>query len=313
MKTTEIVSESNKKLWISITGYRTILLLIVLLEKGRTIEELVDILKSDKITAKSVSKDTVRITLNTLKSAGCEITRPLKSNGYKYEIISHPFVLNLSKEDMQNLINLRERICVELGWEKVIILNELYDKIIKLTQNPEQIGLIETAKPLFGINSDILKELSSGKLIGKKVNITYFSPKYGLEDIDIIPNEIVYENTKLYLWCYSFKYNQTSILNIERIKKINVIELSPVSPSIDFYEVIYELPSSYSQNFKTESNEEIISQNNNYIQIKARVSNEFWFIQRLLLFGSDFRIITPDFFKEKLIEKIKQIQKVYKI
>ena len=78
------------------------------------------------------------------------------------------------------------------------------------------------------------------------------------------------------------------------------------------YKVVYELLGNSKNIFKIQKNEEIISRNTNSIKIEALVDNEFLFIQRLLLFGTDFKIISPDFFREKLIDKIKLIQKGYK-
>ena len=66
---------------------------------------------------------------------------------------------------------------------------------------------------------------------------------------------------------------------------------------------------------KTDKTYQIIRElslpNITYISI-AKIEDEFMFIQRILQFGTDFNIISPDFFKEILINKIKLIQKGYK-
>lgn len=311
MYTTDTISENDKKIWISITGYRTLLILISLLKEGKTIDELVQILKNDNITSKSVSKDTVRLTINTLKSAGCAILRPSKSNGYKYELIEHPYSLNISKFDFDSLILIRDRISNELSWKKVLDLNNLFSKIIALTSNNSYIEICENEKLLNNVNLKILSELSKPNLKGKKIKVKYLSPKNGEEDIDIIIQKIIYEHKKLYLSGYIFKYNKVSLLNIERIKKILAIDISERININDYYEVEYELfGNSYNQ-YEPASYEEIIKKNKNSIIIRAKVLNEFCFIQRLFLFGSDFKIISPSFFKEKLIDKILQIQKGY--
>ena len=311
MYTTDTISENDKKIWISITGYRTLLILISLLKEGKTIDELVQILKNDNITSKSVSKDTVRLTINTLKSAGCVILRPSKSNGYKYELMEHPYSLNISKFDFDSLILIRDRISNELSWKKVLDLNNLFSKIIALTSNNSYIEICENEKLLNNVNLKILSELSKPNLKGKKIKVKYLSPKNGEEDIDIIIQKIIYEHKKLYLSGYIFKYNKVSLLNIERIKKILAIDISERININDYYEVEYELfGNSYNQ-YEPASYEEIIKKNKNSIIIRAKVLNEFCFIQRLFLFGSDFKIISPDFFKEKLIDKILQIQKGY--
>lgn len=311
MYTTDTISENDKKIWISITGYRTLLILISLLKEGKTIDELVQILKNDIVTSKSVSKDTVRLTINTLKAAGCVILRPSKSNRYKYELVKHPFCLNISKSDFDSLMLIRNRISNELSWKKVLNLNDLFAKIIALTFDDSYIEMCENEKLLNNVNLKILSELSKPNIKGKKIKVKYLSPENGEEDIDIIVQKITYENKKLYLSGYIFKYNKVSLLNIERIKKILAIDISERININDYYEVEYELfGNSYNQ-YEPASYEEIIKKNKNSIIIRAKVLNEFCFIQRLFLFGSDFKIISPSFFKEKLIDKILQIQKGY--
>ena len=303
--------EKTKKFWISITGYRTLLILKSLMVKSYTIDELVDIIKNDSITNKLVSKDTVRIAINTLKSAGCEILRPNKANNYKYQLIRHPFSLKLNDKELQVLVSLRNKIADDINYSDVFILNDLYDKLISLTLNDEQIDYVNNTQPLKNINKKILNEISNPMIIGRKVQIRYLSPNYGEEDIDVIPQKITYESGKIYLRCYIFKYEKNSILNVERILKINSIDMFNIYDKTTSYEVVYELSGNSANIFKIQKNEKIISKKDNSIKIEAIVDNEFLFIQRLLLFGSDFKIVSPDSFREKLIDKIKLIQKGY--
>ena len=303
--------EKTKKFWISITGYRTLLILKSLMVKSYTIDELVDIIKNDSITNKLVSKDTVRIAINTLKSAGCEILRPNKANNYKYQLIRHPFSLKLNDKELQVLVSLRNKIADDINYSDVFILNDLYDKLISLTLNDEQIDYVNNTQPLKNINKKILNEISNPMIIGRKVQIRYLSPNYGEEDIDVIPQKITYESGKIYLRCYIFKYEKNSILNVERILKINSIDMFNIYDKNTSYEVVYELSGNSANVFKIQKNEKIISKKDNSIKIEAIVDNEFLFIQRLLLFGSDFKIVSPDSFREKLIDKIKLIQKGY--
>lgn len=311
IKNTLADKEKRKNKWISITGYRTLLFLKLLSEKSFSIDELADILKADKVTSKSTSKDTIRLTINTLKLAGCQFNRPKKTNNYKYLILKHPFHWNISDEEASHLILLRDRFCNSITPEEVVILNEVYEKLISLSANNDYIQKVYESKPLNNLNIDLWKELSKPGIKGKKINITYFSPKYGNESLDVIPHRVSYENSKVYLWCYIFKYEKISILNVERILKINSVSMEQESKVENCYEVEYKLTGNSLLSYKPENYEEIIEQANDYITVKAKVSNEFWFIQRLLLFGSDFKIISPDTFREKLIQKIKQIRKWY--
>ncbi len=304
--------EKTKKFWISITGYRTLLILKSLMVRSYTIDELVEILKNDSITNKAVSKDTVRIAINTLKSVGCEILRPNKANNYKYQLIKHPFSLKISDKELKTFTMLRDKIAEEIKYDDVFTLNDLYEKLISLTLNEEQIDYVNNTQPLKKINKKILKDITNQQIIGKKVQIKYLSPNFGEEDIEVIPQKITYESGKIYLRCYIFKYKTNSLLNVERILKINSIDMFNIYNKNSSYKVVYELCGNSKNIFKVQKNEKIISGNTNSIKVEALVDNEFLFIQRLLLFGTDFKIISPDFFREKLIDKIKLIQKGYK-
>lgn len=313
MNKSKLDLENKKNIWISITGYRMLFILKLLLEKGRGIDEIIDILKDNPITSKSVSKDTVRLTIKSLKSIGCEILRPSKSTNFKYVLISHPFGLKLTEKDFELLLMLRGKYSLEIPYDKVFILNNLYEKLVSLTNNELLIQRTLDTNPLGNIDKKILAEFSSKKLNGKKINIEYISPEYGTENIDIIPEKITYENGKLYLSCYIFKYKTSSVLNMERIKKINSVDIFPSQKVDDFFDVRYEVFGMSYMTFDVAENEKIIEDTKSSIVVEAKVNNEFLFVQRLLLFGSDFKIISPDFFREKLISKIKLIQKGYKL
>ena len=277
--------EKTKKFWISITGYRTLLILKSLMVRSYTIDELVEILKNDSIT---------------------------KANNYKYQLIKHPFSLKISDKELKTFTMLRDKIAEEIKYDDVFTLNDLYEKLISLTLNEEQIDYVNNTQPLKKINKKILKDITNQQIIGKKVQIKYLSPNFGEEDIEVIPQKITYESGKIYLRCYIFKYETNSLLNVERILKINSIDMFNIYNKNSSYKVVYELCGNSKNIFKVQKNEKIISGNTNSIKVEALVDNEFLFIQRLLLFGTDFKIISPDFFREKLIDKIKLIQKGYK-
>lgn len=296
--------------WISLTGYRTLFVLKLLIEKSRTIGELIEKLKSNAVTKKAVSKDTLRLTINTLKAAGCKISRPCAQNKYRYVLLSHPFTLNISDEEFDILLNLKSNAYENLSWQKILVLNNLYEKIISLTADEEKIKKLSDLNPFSSVDMEILEKLS--KLVGKKIKIRYYSPRNGDEIFDIIVGKISYSQEKLYLCCFNFKYNSNSLLNIERIKEIITVYPSKNSSPKYLYEVIYEVFGESFCDFEKQDYETILKTNENSYVVQAFVNNEFCFIQRLLLFGADFKIISPDSFREKLINKIKLIQRGYK-
>ncbi len=303
--------EKDNRLKISITGYRTLLIFKALLEKSHTIDELVEIVKENEVVGKSASKDTIRLDINTLKLAGCVITRPSKANNYKYELVSHPFSLYLSDEEFEYFIKLREKFAKEISVKEVFVLNDFYKKIFSLVSDEEQKEFADNSEPLKTTDRKIFSQLSNPKIINKKIQITYKSPKYGEETFYVIPKKIIYENEKVYLWCYNCKYAGIGILNLDRIVKINIIDLKEKVETEQQYTVVYELFMNEIENFELQDYETIVEQSKDKIKIKAVVNNEFLFMQRILQFGTSFKIILPEFFKEKVINKIRLIQKGY--
>lgn len=311
MESKKRVQQESKKTWISLTGYRTLYVLKLLLEKSRTIDELVELLRANQYTNKSLSKDTVRITINTLRAAGCEISGLNKESNYKYILYSHPFVLNFTSEELDALVKLRKNASDNLSWKKILVVNELFDKIFALTKNENQINLIDSAKIFADISKDVLDELVNPNVLNKRMTIKYLSPKNGEEIFDIIVGNISFSDGKLYLSCFNYKYNSKSLLNIERIKEVVSISMLEETQQQYLYEVEYELFGDSFSLYEQAEYETIIETKDNSLIIKALVDNEFTFIQRLLLFGADFRIISPDSFREKLVNKIKLIQRGY--
>jgi hypothetical protein len=311
MKTIIKKEEKAEKSWISTTGYRTLLILKSLIEKSRTIDELVEVVKNNPLVCKSASKDTIRIAVNTLKTAGCMISRPSKANNYKYELLKHPFVLSVNDDELEKLITLREKFSAEIPLNEIFTLNDLYSKIAGMTFDDEKISYINNSQPLKTIDRKILNELSKPEILNKKIQIKYKSPEFGEENIYIVPKKIIFENGKVYLWCYNYKYEGLGFLNIERILKINNVDISKNVTVSNYYNVVYELTGDIVKAFEPKEYETVLNKTDNKITVNAKIENEFMFVQRILQFGADFKVLKPDFFREILINKIKLIQKGY--
>ena len=76
---------------ISLTGMRSLVLISLLIAAPRTIEEIREAFLELNIIDETQSIDTLRIDINTIKTMGCEISRPTPKNGHKYTLLDHPF------------------------------------------------------------------------------------------------------------------------------------------------------------------------------------------------------------------------------
>ena len=93
MKKVEFIGKTTQKVWISLTGYRILIVLTALMQKSCTINELVKIVENNKLINKVTSKDTIRIDLNTLNLKALVTTQKLDkliANAPNIGFISHP-------------------------------------------------------------------------------------------------------------------------------------------------------------------------------------------------------------------------------
>ncbi|MDD3238393.1 MAG: WYL domain-containing protein [Candidatus Gastranaerophilales bacterium] len=220
-------TNTSEEVNISMTAYRALLVLGFLIESPHTKSEILQILKNDKITSRACSEDTLRVTLNTLKAAGCIISRPTQKNNFNYSLTFHPFGLFFSKEQINCLNTLRRNLTNIEDWQYILDLNNLFNKIALKSHDNTTIEAFKDNEPLSEVNKSILETLNNHSVLGKNVLIEYNSVRNGLEDLYIIPKKVFYENLKLYVECYCEKYQKFAYLRLDKIKQIKGIGIKP--------------------------------------------------------------------------------------
>ena len=168
---------------ISLTGYRSLFLLMELLKSAKTREELLYCFSKDPIIKSNLSKDTVTNTINALKAAGCVISRPTQKTENKYVLKSHPFIIRLSKENVQLLLAIRESIVTLGDWQLLINLNNLYAKIALLAPDWDSQRMLLYEHPFKYINSQIFSAILLNSKLKKHLMVCYNSPENGEENI----------------------------------------------------------------------------------------------------------------------------------
>ncbi|MBR6162694.1 WYL domain-containing protein [bacterium] len=310
MFNTQLKSEPLKQKSISLTAYKTLLIFAELLKHPCTKEELINLL-SDTIGEEQSSKDTLRRIINTLKKAGCIISRPTEKNGYLYSLISHPFSPEFNKKDAEILNYIRSNIVLSEDYKFTDKVNKLCEKLISYSSDNDFKEEILNNNPFSAVNPEILNRLTSGELIGRVVEFSYFSANSGLEELRFIPQKITMKNTKLYIWGYGFKYSQYAFLNVERIKGINSVYEIDSDFRLPAFDVHYTISGESAKTFTPEGNETIEEKEDGEILVQHTACDDFSLFQRLLQFGSDLKTLSPDFINERFLEKLKKIRAGY--
>lgn len=304
---------------ITKTGYRALFLIMQLIQKPLSRDELVEILEADPIIKKDLSKDTITNTINTLRKAGCIISRPTQKTNNKYVLKSHPFNVLLSKEQIDALQTFRNCVVSNGDWRFLVYLNNLYLKISKFAPDEQSREILCTKHPFNEISLDIINNLLLFIKTKRKAVFVYKSPKHGLENLEFSPEYITFENEKLYVWGHNLKYDSFGYLRIDKIKEINTDLYKAPKASDDGFiktsvDVEYVLKGYSAKTFianEYEQIQETLSDGEYSLKILATVNNEFNFYQRILSFGADCKILTPDSVKNEFVEILKSIKAGY--
>ena len=95
---------------MSFTGFKALYFFSLLLEAPRSYEEINEAFMQHEFIKESISIDTFRVYLTSLKRAGCEIIKTRRVEGGKYKMLSHPFQLKITDDQVKSLVKIYKMI-----------------------------------------------------------------------------------------------------------------------------------------------------------------------------------------------------------
>ncbi len=297
---------------MSFTGYKALILFSLLAEGPKSYQEICDYFFNHPYLREKISIDTMRVYINSLKRIGCEIKRVRGEDKIsRYMIISHPFELNLSTEQIQSITKVYKSIVKNMDITELLAMDDFFEKIGSYIKNDKFVADMKKISMLKDINKNLLKDLLDCCDKKEQIVINYSSPNTGKKDIEIIADKIDISNGKIYLYGIGFEYKQYGSFLVNRINKIKEIKLGKTIPNdLQIIRAIYELDCEPDK-IQLSENEKIIGQNKNKTVIEVITSNEFLLKQRLLEYGPLCKIIHPDDFKNKFTELLKDMKAGY--
>ena len=296
---------------MSFTAFKALVLFSELVKSPKSYKEICDIFYNHPYLREQISIDTFRVYMNSLKRFGCEVNRVKGDDKEsRYYISSHPFELKYSKEQLQSALKIFKNLVKNMDIEELLMMEEFLEKIGCYIKNEDFINEVKRISLLKDINKNILKSLIDCCKNKNQIIITYLSPNSGNKKMELIADKIEINNGKIYLYGTNFEYKQYGCFLLSRIKKIDEIKDEKNMPAgLVEIEVTYELY--HANNFQPESYEKIINQNDDKLTINAKTSNTFLLIQRLLSFGSNCKIISPENFKNEIVTLLKDMKAGY--
>lgn len=293
---------------MSLTGYRTLVILSLLMDSPKSIDEINEYFFNHQYIREKFSNDTLRIYINTLRCIGCEITRANKSNKQKYELISHPFNFDIPKNQINSIEKLYKNMYDKIDIKDVIAIDNLFEKLSFYNKNKETQAALRNFSVLKNINKNILDDLIMHCKNKNQITFLYNSPKSSAKTIEIIADKLSFKSKKLYLFGNNLTHNEYSYFSVDRILEIYSIKLQKEKKEFSPKKVVYELRN---LDYIPENDEKIIEKTNDKLVIEATAKNEFSLMQKILYNANDCKVISPEDFQDKLLGKLKAMEKNY--
>ena len=202
---------------INLTGVRLIVLFSFLLEAPRSAEEIYQHLQDYDYPKDGISIDTVRNDMNSLRQAGCVISRADKSNGFKYKLVSHPFELNIDMDLAKSLSKLYLKGIESYSIKHLLYLDELFIKLAKYTKDEDVAEYLLGISLIKNIDKDLLKDLYNAYLKEQSITFTYNAPNSGKQNIKFVIEYFEFRSKKLYVNGYSLTHQDKAFFLVSRI------------------------------------------------------------------------------------------------
>lgn len=295
---------------ISNTGARGLILLALLSVKPRSLKELRNAFIDCGVMNNNNSDDIIRIDINTLRHAGCEISRNYKEGKYYFNLDKNQFAIELNKEDVECLKKVYNRAKKDLDIIKLLEFDDFFIKIANQIIDEEIKEQILGISELKHYNKELLREIYFA--CGKNYQLMLSYMRISSNTIvykNITAQKIVIQNNKIYLYGYDNDIKKSTVLNFKRIKGVFARVFGCKEKETNIINIKFYLKDDFIDSLN--ENEIIIETIGDTYLIEANYYNEFYAMQRILSFGKNCKVLEPEDFKERIITKIKEMRDVY--
>lgn len=298
---------------MSFSGFKAMLIFSMLVQEPKTYYEIKQAIENNEYMKETVSIDTIRIYMNSLKLAGCEIKKLHEGRTVKYYIDSHPFELKITDSQVESIIKVYNAIAKSIDISDFLILNDFFNKISVYITNEDLKQKLQNLSPINNINNELIRDLMKYAKNNTEITVLYNAKNSGKrKEIDIIVDRMSISNGKLYIAGYNSEYHNYSeflVSNIIKIVSVNLQSKKLVSPE---FVVRYEyLKSDNSSSFIPLENETVEEETDTHIIVEIKSRNKFVIMQRILSFSNRCRVISPQDYKEEILGILKDMKEGY--
>jgi len=306
----------DKKLKISSTAYRILLLLLYLNENPYSANQLNEIFSKDEYVARYFSKDVILKYISTLRFAGYKISKPGLANNYSYELNKSPVSANLTENQIKVLavmdgyvksfhqIKMVEKYKNFLRKVKKIIPDEQVEALNNELKNQEENPCEDFSR--HNDFADLIKKVEHFKEEKCRVMIKYklFDTKEEKQIVLELKN-IKYDKTEVYLSGYNPVVGQTQLIKFGQIVEIRHLPTKSQYGQM-LFPVIYKLSGQLAKGYRPYENEKITetSEKTNSITVTAYTEDQDMLLSRLMRYGEYCEVLYPKRARDSIIKMI---------
>lgn len=295
---------------MSFTGFKSILIFSLLLESPKSYQELQFALANHSYLHESISIDTLRVYINSLKEIGCNISKSTKDGITRYSIDSHPFELKIDESQAKNILKIYKAISKSIDVNDLITLQKFFVDFAQYITNEELKNKIQNISPLNSINPKLLQDLMLYAKNNTEITILYNSLNSGKKNITIIVDKLNIVNSKLYVYGMNSEYNNYSSFLVSKIIKIVSVNIHEATLNAPIITVGYEL-NNCDHNIELLTCEKIIKREGNKALIEISSPNKFDITQRILYHANKCKVLYPESFKSDILNSLKAMKDGY--
>ena len=296
---------------MSFTGFKSVLIFSLLLDKPRSYQELQAFLENHEYLHEKVSVDTIRIYINSLKEIGCNVIKKRYDGITKYSIDKHPFCLNFSEKQIKSIIKVYKAIVNSIEISDLLALQAFFSKISKYVENETLKAKLLSISPINNIDKTLINDLMKYVEQNAELVIYYNSANSGKKNIKIIADKLHIDNSKLYLSGFNSEYENYSSFLVSKIIKIVSVNLNTKTIEMPEITVQYKYSTKDNQKHNLLENERLIEDGQNFQIIEIKSKNKFEILQRIMSLSSNCTVISPVDFRKYVLSILKQMKEGY--
>lgn len=296
---------------MSFTGFKSILIFSMLLDSPKSYKEIQEAMENHKYLHESVSIDTLRIYLNSLREIGCEINRKTINGVPKFYIDRHPFELNFSDAQIKSIIKIYKAISKSIDVNDLISLQQFFEKISKYITNEKLKETLGKISPLNNIKPELIQDLMTYAQNNTEVTIYYNSENSGKKNITILVDKLHINNSKLYISGFNSEHNTYSSFLVQKIISVVSVNIKNNTLKIPEITVGYLYLKDENEDFELLNGEKIVNSDNNKLTIEITSANKFEIMQRIMSHSIKCKVLYPEDFKSEVIANLKKMKEGY--